>query len=235
MNPGPPDPPKAATRTGRWIAIAAGSAIVVIGALALGFLLSNTRATYSVQAAFHRDGPNGDETLPAGARVGPGDALSLDIDLSRRCFVYVLREDERGAVFLLFPLLGFDQANPLEPGRHRLPGMRAGREARWPVTNAGRERFIIVASPQPILVLEDMARRPPEIVEGGTAAVEARLDLPTLQRLRPAGGLAGVEERPASGAAGDEGRLAPAARPLGPETEEVRGVWVRAVDFVKHR
>jgi hypothetical protein len=241
----PPEPAKSpesvkrAPRTGRWIAIAAGSAIVVTGALALAFLLSKVGASYRVQAAFHRDGPGGDETLPAGSRLASGDMLSLDIDLSRRCFVYVLRENDRGDAFLLFPLPGFDQTNPLEPGRHRLPPrLRGGLGPRsgWRLTGAGgRERFLIVASPQPLLVLEDAARRPPEVVEGRPAAVEARLGLPTLQRLRAAGSLAGVEERPARGAAGDAVRLAPAARELGPEAEEVRGVWVRAVEFENPR
>jgi hypothetical protein len=229
------DPPRVspANRTGRWIAIAAGTVIVVTGALALGFLLSKARATYHVQAVFHREGPTGDETLLSGSRVAQGDALSLEIDVSRRGFVYVLNEDDRGEAFLLFPLTGYELKNPLDPGSHRLPGPRAGREAHWQVTSAGgREYFLIVASPHPLLVLEDAASALPQ-AEAGRPVTAVPLDAPTVQRLRGTGGLieAGAPRSPAGGAPGGGGRLAELAPRLGPEAEEVRGVWVRAVEF----
>jgi hypothetical protein len=61
----------------------------------------------------------------------------------------------------------------------------------------------------------------------------APLDEPTVQRLRGTGGLidAGAPRSPAAGAPGGGGRLTALVRLLGSETEEVRGVWVRAIDF----
>lgn len=219
-------------RVGRWVAVAVGAAIVALSALSLGFLLSRARATYYVQAAFHRDGPSGDEIVFSDSRVAPGDALSLEIDLSRRIFVYVLSENDRGQAFLLFPLPGCDLANPLEPGSHRLPGPWAGLEARWQVTSAGeREHFLIVASPHPFLVLEDVARSLPR-GEAGRPGVAAPLDEATVRRLRGRGGVVeATVQGPATGAPAASGRLAALARQLGAEGEEVRGVWVRAVHF----
>ena len=91
-----------------------------------------------------------------GDRIGVGDALSMDIDLTRAAHVYVLNEDATGAVYQLFPLPMTEWINPLPPGqRIRLPGRIAGGTHDWTVTSPGaRERFYVLVSAQPIAELQ---------------------------------------------------------------------------------
>jgi hypothetical protein len=127
----------------------------------------------------------------------------------------------------------------------------------------GRERFLLVASPRPLLVLEDHVRSLAR-AEHGREVVAAPLSEPTMTRLRGTGGIFEPPAEPgpdaassdaaasnaaasnatapnatapnatASDAAPSSGtRLGARARPLGPGREEIRGVWVRAIDFEK--
>ena len=62
--------------------------------------------------------------------------------------VYVFDRDEKGSVFVLFPIAGLDLGNPL-PGKTslRLPGTREGKPFDWRVSSrGGGEEFIVLAS-----------------------------------------------------------------------------------------
>jgi hypothetical protein len=94
--------------------------------------------SYRIESAFYRDGNGPAERLKPGARLAPGDALSLQVQTSVPMYFYVVNEDERGNSFLLFPLPGQALQNPLPPGqRHRLPAMQNGELISWQVTSAG--------------------------------------------------------------------------------------------------
>lgn len=129
------------------------------------------------------------EPLRTGDLVAPGDELALEIVAREPLHVYVLSEDEAGAVFVLFPLAGRGAANPVPPGPLRLPGRENGRELSWQVTSAGgRETFLLLASRAPLApVVEAVTAlpqaRPEAPVAYGTLSAEA------LARLRGVGGV----------------------------------------------
>ena len=103
-----------------------------------------------------RSTEDGVEELAEGARVRPGDRLSLEIEAPETVHVWVVNEDLDGNVFLLFPIAGLDLGNPLEADRgHRLPGRLNGVPQHWQVTSAGgRERFLVIASRNQLPELE---------------------------------------------------------------------------------
>lgn len=100
----------------------------------------------------------GDEIdrLGDGASVRPGDRLRLELSIDEPLHLYVLNEDEHGGLYLLFPISGLDQGNPVEPGAARaLPGTLLGADQDWQVTSAGgTERFLVIASRGPNPELE---------------------------------------------------------------------------------
>jgi hypothetical protein len=94
--------------------------------------------------------------LEDGDAVRPGDHLSLEFRAAERLWVYVLDEDDRGEMFVLFPVAGVEARNPLPAGGpHRLPGPRGGEPLDWVVSSTGgRERVLAIASRRPIEALE---------------------------------------------------------------------------------
>jgi hypothetical protein len=173
---------------------------------------------YQIRAVFRRVRASDSEPLQAGARVAPGDRLFLEVHASRPVHVYVVNEDERGASFLLFPLPGGMPSNPLAAGPQRLPG-----SVDWEVTSAGgREHFLVVASPEPLLALEGVLARLPAPTVGGPSVVAAPLSRDVVGQLRGVGGLA---PRPPGTALASE--LAGSTLALTPDTESVKGPWMR--------
>lgn len=161
-------------RRGRTVAVAA--AAVLIAAAALAFWLARrggvvappapaTLAATSVASApepprveavlLRRRGDDIDR-LGDGAAVRPGDRLRLEVAIDEPLHLYVLNEDEHGELYLLFPLSGLDQGNPVAPGAARvLPGSRLGADQDWQVTSVGgTERFLVIASRGPNPELE---------------------------------------------------------------------------------
>ncbi len=104
---------------------------------------------YQVEAAFYRHEGGSDVRLTSGARIAPGDDLSLRIQSSVPIYAYVVNEDERGNSFLLFPLPNQALTNPLPPDvRHEIPGKVNGEVLRWLVDTAGgREHFLVFVTP----------------------------------------------------------------------------------------
>jgi hypothetical protein len=165
-----------------------------------------------------RDGVR--EPLESGARIGPGDQLSLEFTGSEPLHVYVLDEDEAGETFTLFPVPGGETTNPLTPGRrHVLPGTRDGVPFEWVVTSAGgREHVLVVASRAPLAPLERAVAAMPAAAPERPVAY-ARVPDEAIATLRGIGGMAAAAPRPAG-----ESRLEALSRDL---ASRHRGVWVR--------
>jgi hypothetical protein len=89
-------------------------------------------------------------------KLGPGDALYMELEGTEAMNVYVLDQDDEGRVYVLFPLPGLDVLNPLPAGStHRLPGTRAGVRENWEVTSAGgSEDVSVIASREPLREVE---------------------------------------------------------------------------------
>ncbi|MEO5618180.1 MAG: serine/threonine-protein kinase [Candidatus Eisenbacteria bacterium] len=185
-------------------------------------------AIYSVEASFLRRDGEGATRLIAGDRVKPGDRLSLEVRASRPAWIYVLNEDERGERYLLFPQPRFDARNPLPAeSTFTLPGTVGGKENAWTVTSAGgREHFLVVASPEPVLEIEAELDRLPAPTPGQTIDY-ARVGDVAVERLR---GVGGVTELPP-----DAARPSPTSaafdrfRALAGRENGIRGVWVRQI------
>ena len=183
-------------------------------------------ATYDVDASLVRRTAGRYERLADGDRVAPGDRLSLEFRATRRAWVYVLNEDEKGESFLLFPAPALDRTNPLAADSTTiLPGPVAGRENGWIVTSrGGREHFLVVASPEPVAALEAELARVPR-AERGRPVRDEPVRAPALDQLRGVGGMAPLSAEPQPKRAGTIERFEHLA---GRETG-VRGTWVREV------
>jgi eukaryotic-like serine/threonine-protein kinase len=181
---------------------------------------------YAVDATLmRRDGTNA-APLASGDRVKPGDHLSLELHSSLPVWAYVLNEDEHGERYLLFPQPRFDLQNPLPADSAiALPGPIGGNENAWTVTSAGgRERFLVVVSPEPVAEIEADLERLPEAAPGRPVEY-ASIGRATMERLRGVGGVTEVPHRPAAPtSSGFEAYRALAGRETG-----VRGIWVRQI------
>jgi eukaryotic-like serine/threonine-protein kinase len=191
-----------------------------------------TPGPYRIESAFYREGNGLVERLKLGARLAPGDALSLQVQTSIPMYVYVVNEDERGNSFLLFPLPGQSLQNPLPAGqRHRLPAMQNGELISWQVTSAGqREHFLIVASPERSATFDELFATLPQPVMGRPPEL-ARLSNDAILTLRSVGGLI-----PSPAKVDRQLRLLPEfSTPLTEGEEPGQGVWIRHATFVNPR
>ncbi len=142
-----------------WMTVIAVAVVAVTGAALLlreGRDPSRPAPPLTATTEFLRTDGGVDEALAAGALVRPGDAMCLSLQLGRTAHVYVLNEDRRGDVYVLFPLAQSDLRNPLPADRpQRLPGTWQGRALTWQVTaGRGEERFLVVAAREPVAWLE---------------------------------------------------------------------------------
>jgi hypothetical protein len=166
------------------------------------------------------------EQLMPGARVSPGDALFLELWGEDSMSVYVLHEDARGRVHVLFPLPGSGLGNPLPAmDRRRLPGARGGAVDRWRVASIGeREDLIVFASRTPLRSLEEEIAGLPIAGRPGTIDPAVELSPGAAARLRRIGGT----ETAAEPAAPEQGssRLAEVLGAIASEPDRARDVWV---------
>lgn len=141
-------------------------------------------------ATLYLDQPTGAIPLESGDRVGPGDALFLRLGSSEPAFVYVLNEDDRGALYSLFPVPGTSPANPLPGGtEQRLPGSLGGKAFDWQVTSpGGSEQVCVIASRAPIAALEAEIARFPR-ARPGVPVVYGRISSQAADQLRGLGGM----------------------------------------------
>lgn len=179
-------------------------------------------------ADFYRWRSGVEERLLPGARIGPGDELSMVVESDETLFLYVLNEDQAGVLHVLFPLPGLDTQNPLA-GRapHRLPGRLQSHDVRWRVTApGGTETVLAIASRTPLTALErDLAGMPHASYAAPVS--ESRLSQSALRTLRSIGGLT---DNASSG--GAPTGVAPAklstalgALPQSPEAAATPWVW----------
>ncbi len=183
-----------------------------------------TAGAPEVAAALLRVTAGSREVLRSGDLVAPGDELALELDSREIVHVYVLSEDETGAVFVLFPLSGRGSGNPLAAATpHRLPGRDGAGQLTWQVTSAGgRETFLLLASRKPLA----------PVAEAVAAIPEAAADAPVAYRTLPADALArlrgvgGVRKSASLQQSDRTGILSALARDLATSSEG-RAVWMR--------
>jgi eukaryotic-like serine/threonine-protein kinase len=120
-------------------------------------------------ARLHRLRPGSDEPLSPNSELALGDALSLEFEGPEPMHVYVFDRDEKGSVFVLFPIAGLDLGNPLPAHAElRLPGTRQGKPFDWRVSSrGGGEEFIVLASRTPLDDLEKEIASLPSARVGG--------------------------------------------------------------------
>lgn len=182
--------------------------------------LPESAAEPPIEARLYRAGTVAPEPLAAsGGRVQPGDALYLEMETGETLHVYVFDEDAGGHLFLLFPVAGVDQTNPLPPGEHRLPGTKGGEPFDWQVTSAGgRETILIVTS-----------RRRLDWLEARVATVaQARPEDAVMFAELSAADLRGISGLTPHTPPGEDGRmlhLSEIAEALAPLAGTGRGIW----------
>jgi tRNA A-37 threonylcarbamoyl transferase component Bud32 len=181
--------------------------------------------SYTIETALYRELEGQDVRLRPGARLEPGARLFAEVRASVPTYVYIVNEDDHGDAYLLFPLPGQGQKNPLPAGTgNRLPGVQDNKEVRWQVDKAGgREHFFIFASPQRVTVFEQMFASLPH-PEAGRPIQSAPLSRASVGMLRSVGGLTPAIEpdRPSSGPLTQQ-----FSTPLGDSEETARGMWIR--------
>ncbi|HYT76212.1 MAG TPA: serine/threonine-protein kinase [Vicinamibacterales bacterium] len=210
----------------RWANAAAGgvqrSAAGPTAGSATSDVAARPSGEYTVRASFDRAGPGGASRLAAGDRVRPGDRLFLEVEASTSVHVYVVNQDEHGESYLLFPLPGQTVANPLKPHLiHRLPA-GSDDDLYWQVTSVGgREHFLVVATPEPLVLLERVLATLPRPQIGHPVTTAAPLPREAIGQLRGIGGLA----HPSHGTAPLD--LLNSVTMLKPDAESVSGPWMR--------
>lgn len=174
-------------------------------------------------AALYRGDGAGRRRLQEGERIVPGDALSLTIQGGDSMYVYVLDEDSKGHVFVLFPVPGLYPANPLQPREsHRLPGRFGSQSVNWEVTTAGgRENVLVLANRAPLVALEREILRFPHAVPGAPIHY-GELGKGAVGALRSIGGMTPSSDPSPAGPS----RLSDILRKLHPAGSSVDRPWV---------
>jgi hypothetical protein len=149
------------------------------------------------------------------------------VETSSPAHVYVLDEDQRGAVFALFPLRSRGAANPVAAGvRHRLPGIEDGRPLEWQVTSAGgRETILILVSSKPLEGIEAAVATLAE-PRPGAPITYAAIGPEALARLRGVGGITRGTSLPNESA---RGMLAALANDLSRRADGT--LWMRRIEL----
>jgi len=189
--------------------------------------VSTPTDSYLVDAAVYREVDGVDQRLEPGARLSIGDRLALHLHTSVPAYVYVVNEDDMGDSYLLFPIKGRTDTNPLPAGTaHRLPGSRANEQLSWQVTSAGiREHFLIFVTPEPSPTFDRLFGSLPAPALDAPLAV--KIPGPAVDTLRGIGGLVATTVH------ADQGmRHVPAySTALAPSEETAHGLWVRQIAF----
>jgi hypothetical protein len=154
--------PKRSRRT--FLLGGAGATLaLLLGIAGVPRFFGSSEFELEAQMVARRDGA--EVALHGGDAVHPGDGLVLSVKANRDLYLYVFNEDGNGQLTALFPLSGYDLENPVPSGAtHRLPGSWKGTPYRWGVSNGGggTERFLLIASPDPVSGAEALLRDAPE-------------------------------------------------------------------------
>jgi len=166
------------------------------------------------------------EALRTGDRVDPGDRLSLALSAREPVHAYVLNEDERGGIFVLFPIRDHGATNPLAAGvRHRLPGAAAEGDLDWEVTSAGgKETFLILVGREPVAAIEAALGSLPAARLGAPVSY-APLPPAALGEIR---GVGGMTARRARDDRESRGRLDRLAQSLS-DPSRPNPLWIRLI------
>lgn len=222
-------------RIGWRVAIGLISVLVTGTALVIAFRDPQDPGPYSVLASLHRHAPLPHAALRQGDSVTVGDKLYLDFEATVPLWVYVISHDDSGNVFLHFPLsgLGWELTNPL-PGsvQHKLPGKFDDEQRAWVVTSSGgRERFLIVASPERLRDLEQRIAAATTDQEVGLLAGMGTADPTTAVLLRGIGGLSELHLEGKGQRRSDLNALYSLADTLRSVRESTYGTWARRIEL----
>lgn len=181
-------------------------------------------AAPEVDATLYRVTAGAREALRTGDLVAPGDELALEVSSREPVHVYLLSEDEAGAVFVLFPLAGRGASNPIAAGSvKRLPGREGTQELSWQVTSAGgRETFLVLASREALQPVAQAIAAIPQARADAPVAYPA-LSSEALAHLR---GVGGVVKRAPLQAMAQTSILPSLARDLAASAQG-RVIWMR--------
>jgi hypothetical protein len=184
--------------------------------------------SYEIAATLFAVRDGRDVKLSQGSRIRPGDKLFAVIDSSQPVFAYIINRDETGQSFLLFPLPGFDPANPLSAKQKaRLPGTRNGEQLYWQVTSAGgQDHFFLYVTPHRLVDFEQVLTALPR-AELGRSVSSMPLPASAIGVLRGVGGLSSVGNSPAASI----GAELTGVPPLRDENESAEGVWARRISL----
>lgn len=154
-----------------------------------------------------------DSALAVYAAKLPADHPYLAVTLSNRG---ILNEDDRGHLYVLFPIPAVEGANPVPPGdRIRLPGSHAGVGQDWVVTDAaGTETFLVVAARAPVAAMDEVVRR--------NAAAHAKAEIHDASAGTRERGVGGITDAPVSPGVRAGRRLASLAAAM-----DRSSTWVR--------
>jgi len=163
-----PDPPVARPWWRHPVAAAALAVVALAVVLVFRERLFPPTVPFHIEPMMFHMGASGPDLLLENEMVALGDRLFMEIHGSTDAYVYVLNEDASGNIFVLFPLPGLDEQNPLSGGEeHRLPGNLGGAFQYWDVTSAGGEEMVLViASRSPLDRLERKIEALPRAGEG---------------------------------------------------------------------
>jgi serine/threonine protein kinase len=205
-------------------AVPPGTAAPLVATSAAAPAAATPADAYDVEAAFYKQEGGSAVRLQPGARVAPGELLSLRIRSSVPTWVYVVNEDEQGDSFLLFPLPGQELTNPLPPSeQHEIPGIVNGERINWQVSSVGgREHFLVFVTPEkpsPAFERTFAALSRPQL---GAPVLAERLNSDLVTALRGVGGLAKAPAKPEGERLSNDWAV-----PLPAAAETARGVWIR--------
>jgi eukaryotic-like serine/threonine-protein kinase len=191
----------------------------------------NATQRYRVEASMYRVDNGRERRLQPGERLIPSDRLFLRFRASLPVYVYVINEDDHGKAMLLFPLPGAPKT-PLPASLHTLPGTQGQKTIYWQVTSPGvREHFVLLASPQPLGEMEQIA--------AGLAQPQFNAKVTTDAPVMPVAPEAGLSLRSVGGlVAGSTSAVdrlsARYTTPLVDGPEDVVGLWARQIVFANN-
>ncbi|MCA9753277.1 MAG: protein kinase [Gemmatimonadetes bacterium] len=204
------------------LALAATLAVAILG---WKLFAGGPAGTLRLDATLYAATEDGTRTLRSGDAVAPGDRLSLEVETKEPVHVYVIDEDENGEMYVLFPVEGLAQQNPLPPGRHRLPGDLGGISQDWEVTSAGgRETILVVSSREALPPIERELASIPS-AQPGVLLAYAELPAEALDGLRGIAGMKPSREQETS-----SGRLADIAKGFR-AASDARDLWLREIEL----
>lgn len=152
--PGPTLAPGSAWSRLRWVGAAVAILLTAVVMSRNWPQAPSPSQTPLVETATLLRGTGPFQPVRSGDAVEAGDLVHLRLELTRAAHVYVLNQDDSGALALLFPLPGYALVNPLSAGEPlEIPGAPAagGLSVAWTIgANGGRERFLILASVEPM-------------------------------------------------------------------------------------